>query len=290
MKPFLAIDLTTNKKNEENNGKEFLVQKTSDALSQSFDNSSEEIEQTIEKSKLPFIIRIIQWVCGLVGALVACGIVGSITDEDAISLSEAYQNAAWLFWLGGICLVTWAVLAILAVIKQKTVLETDESEMALDNLDKNCDAIFMELGVPGDAIDVDVLCFNYKQKNGKIKLYERGLQTAEYYNPIFKAYTDSENLYLADLDGKYAFPLSSLKSIDTVKKAITILEWNKDEPFNKGIYKQYKLTETNMDSIVCKRYHILEFIANDEFWGIYFPNYELPAFEKLTGLRAVNID
>lgn len=290
MKPFLAIDLTTNKKNEENNGKEFLVQKTSDALSQSFDNSSEEIEQTIEKSKLPFIIRIIQWVCGFVGALIACGIVRAITDEDAVSLSEAYQNAAWLFWLGGICLVTWAVVAIMAVIKQKAVLETDESEMALDNLDKNCDAIFMELGVPGDAIDVDVLCFNYKQKDGKIKLCEKGLQTAEYYNPIFKAYTDSENLYLADLDGKYAFPLSSLKSIDTVKKTITILDWNKDEPFNKGIYKQYKLTETNMDSIVCKKYHILEFIANDEVWGIYFPNYELPAFEKLTGLKAVTID
>ena len=287
MKPFLAIDLTNNKKNEENNGKEFLVQETSAALSQSFESSYEVVDKTLEKAKLPLAIRIIQWVCAFVGMLITAGTIKSMSDEDAVTLAEAYKNAAWLFWLGGACLLIWGILSLLAFLKQKNVLEQDESEMAIDNLERNCDAVFMELGVPSDAVDVDLLCFKYKEKDGKIKLCESGFQTAEYYNPIFKAYTDSENLYFADLDGKYAFPLSSLKSIETVKKRITVLEWNKDEPFNKGEYKQYKLAETNMNSIICKEYHILTVEAKGMTWGIYFPNYELPAFEKLTGIKAL---
>ena len=37
MKPFLGIDLTTDKKNEQFNGTEFLVMKPSSAMAQSFE-------------------------------------------------------------------------------------------------------------------------------------------------------------------------------------------------------------------------------------------------------------
>ena len=40
MKPFLGIDLTTDKKNEQFNGTEFLVIKPSSAMTQSFEQSS----------------------------------------------------------------------------------------------------------------------------------------------------------------------------------------------------------------------------------------------------------
>lgn len=40
MKPFLGIDLTTDKKNEQFNGTEFLVMKPSSAMAQSFEQSS----------------------------------------------------------------------------------------------------------------------------------------------------------------------------------------------------------------------------------------------------------
>ena len=33
-------------------------------------------------------------------------------------------------------------------------------------------------------------------------------------------------------------------------------------------------------------YHVLEFVHKGETWGIWFPNYELPFFEKATGLKA----
>ena len=55
MKPFLGIDLTTDKKNEQINGTEFLVQTPSAALANTLEDSSEKAEKTIETAKLPLL-------------------------------------------------------------------------------------------------------------------------------------------------------------------------------------------------------------------------------------------
>ena len=286
MKPFLGIDLTTNKKNEQMNGEEFVIAKPALSLTQSLESSSENVEETIEKSKLPLPIRIGHWICGAVGALVAFSILKALSGEDSVTLAEAYQNASWLFWLGGACLVAWAVLKLISVRKEKNVLETEESSQVFNHLDKTCDAILADLKVPQDSKEIDILSFFYKLKGEEIKVCEKGLQIAPYINPIFHIFADTENLFLANLDGKYAIPLSAIKGIKSIKKTIHIMGWNKDEEFNKEMYKQYKLSEDNYGCIICKSYHILEFEHNNDLWGIYFPCYELPVIEEITGLKA----
>ena len=286
MKPFLGIDLTTNKKNEQMNGEEFVIAKPALSLTQSFESSSENVEETIEKSKLPLPIRIGHWICGTVGAAVAIGILKALVEEDSVTLAEAYQNASWLFWLGGACLVAWAVLKLISVRKEKNVLETEEGSQAFNNLDKTCDAILADLKVPQDSKEIDILSFFYKLKGEENKVCEKGFQIAPYINSIFHIFADTENLFLANLEGKYAIPLSAIKGIKSIKKTIRIMEWNKDEEFNKEMYKQYKLSEDNYGCIICKSYHILEFEHNNDLWGIYFPCYELPVIEEITGLKA----
>ncbi len=286
MKPFLGIDLTKNKKNEQINGEELVVVKPALFLTQSLESSSENVEETIEKSKLPLPIRIGHWICGAVGALIAIFILKALGGEDGVTLSEAYQNASWLFWLGGACLVAWALLKLISMHKAKNVLETEENSQELNNLEKTCESIFADLKVPKDSKEIDILSFFYKIKNDNIKVCEKGLQIAPYFTPVFHIFTDSENLYLANLEGKYAIPLSKIKAIKSIKKIIRILGWNKDEKYNKGIYKQYKLSEDKYGCIICKGYHILEFEHNNDLWGIYIPCYELPVVEELTGLKA----
>lgn len=286
MKPFMGIDMTTDKKNETFNGDHFLVAKPSAAMAQSFEKSFEQAEETVERSKLPLVFRIVQFISGFVAIALASGILKSLSGEDSVTLSEAYQNAAWLFWVAGACLVIWLVLKLIAGKKEKSVLESDESTHTLSNLDKMCDSIYAELGVPTDAKEVDILSFFYKVKDGEIKVQEKAFQTAPYLNPVFRIYADTENLYLTNLEGKYAFPRSSLSAIRTVKKSIRIEEWNKEEPCNKGVYKQYKLSTDSYGCVHCKCYHILEIDCDGTHWGIYFPSYELPVFEAVTGLHA----
>ena len=277
MKPFLGIDLTTDKKNEQFNGTEFLVQTPSAALANTLESSSEKAEKTIETAKLPLLFRIIQFICGIAALLIASGIL-----KADVSLAEGYHNAPWLYWSAGICAVVWLVLWLWSKQKAKTVLETEESEQTFSHLEGTANAIYKELSVPDDAKDIDILSFFYKVKDGEIKVQEKGMQVSQYFNPEFKVFTDEENLYFANLEGKYAFPLSSIVKIHTVKKHIRIARWNKSEKLNKGIYKQYKLTTDNYGCVHCKQYHILEINYQGKSVGIYFPCYELPVLEEST--------
>ena len=280
MKPFLGIDLTIDKKNEQLNGNEFLIQEPSFALSNHLETSMKNADETIANSKLPFPLRIIKHLCGIMALL----IIISILRAD-VTIAEAYQNAPGLFWVAPICAIIWLLLFISSYFKSKTVLETDESTQIFSHLDSISNEIYTELSVPFDAKEVDILLFFYKEKNGNIKVTTRGMQITEYFNPVFKIFTDNEHLYLANLDGKYAFPLSSIVKMHTIKKRIRIEEWHKEEQCTKGIYKPYKLTTDNYGCVICKYYHILEINHQGNSWGIYIPCYELPIFEEIININ-----
>ena len=275
MKPFLGIDLTNDKRNEQPNGSEFLVQTPSAALANALEQSTEKAENTVARSKLPLPLRIAQYISGFIALLFGVSVL-----KSDISFAEGYQNAPWIYWTAAVCAVVWLALWAWGKLKAKSVLETEESTQTLSHWEKTAEAVYNELAVPANAKNVDVLMFFYKMKNGELKIQEKGI--VQCMNPEFKLFTDEENLYLANLEGKYAFPLSSIIKLHAVKKHIRIAGWNKDEEFNKGIYKQYKLNADNYGMIHCKEYYILEIAHNGENYGIYFPCYELPAFEECT--------
>lgn len=106
--------------------------------------------------------------------------------------------------------------------------------------------------------------------------------------PVFA--TDlTENKHNTEPNGREFLtqePSDALRGIRKVSKRIRIEGWNKEEPCNQGRYKAYKLSEGDNGLIYCKPYYILELDRAGERWGIYFPCYELPAFERATGLTA----
>lgn len=212
MKPFLGIDITTNRKNERLNGNEFLILKPSEILSQTLAKTTEQKDVIIQKSKMPLLLRIIKSIC-----LFLAFICVSALLRARVSLAEAYHNAPWVFWLLPICVILFVLLTICEKVKSHQVLDTDENQHALATHDRVMKDILAELAVPDNAKNVDVLSCYYTERNGKIKAIEKGLQVHQFSNLIFKAYRDNENLYLTNCNGKYAFPLSSLSSIRTVK-------------------------------------------------------------------------
>ena len=281
MKPIFAIDLTENKKNEQVNGKEFLVQTPSPALIQALESSTGKANTTINKAKLPLALRIVQYSCGL---LAACSLMG--VGRAEVTLEQAYKNAPWVFWMGGICFALWLILWILGKLKAKSVLSMEESTQNISHLERVTQSIYAELGVPADAREMDVLSFFYKMKGEKMKLSERGMQIAQYLNPVFKLFADEENIYFVNLDGKYVFPKSAIVELQTIDKHIRIAGWNKEAVHNKGVYAPYKLTFDQYGCVHCKQYHILVLEKDGQHFGLYFPCYELPWFTKVTGIKA----
>ena len=284
MKPFLGIDITENKENEIVNGTEFITQKTSQATKESLDNAVDNNVELINKAKLPLPLRIIQGVCGFAGAIIAAAIVRQWDGEEPIS--TLYTSAPALFIICVVCLAVWGIIKLAANKKAKTVIESDEGNLTKSRLDSIVNSIYAELSVPSDAPDTDVLSFCYKVKDGEIRPKTTGLDMTPYLNVICKVFSDEEYLHIANVSEKYSIPLEALKRIITVKKSIVLPHWNKDEAPRKGRYKEYKLSVDKEDNIHIKPYHILEFEHNSEMHGIYFPCYELPVFEKTTGLKA----
>lgn len=283
MKPLFSIDLTNDKNNLVMNGTEFTVATPSDMLHQRLEKSIDEADEVVEQAKLPLVLTILQAICGVVGVAIVAGAIESL---DGLSLKEMYQRAPWLFWVGAGCILGCLAIHFLGKGKAKAVLDTDESVNTFSKLSSVKDAIFTELSVPASAKEVDVLTFFYKVKNGGIKVCHNALQTAQYFNSAYKIYTDDEKFYVVNLEAKHAFPLTSLRTIRTVNKRVVVDEWNKDEKHNKGNYKPYKISVTKQGDYTYKGYHILELELDGEICGIYFPAYELPVFEEVTGLKA----
>lgn len=285
MTPFLGVDITSDKNNDKINGEEFIVAKPSALMSDAMEKSIENIDNLQEKAKLPLPVRIVHWICGAVGFFFVMLLIEALPGGE-ITFLQMYQNAPYIYWVGGGCLAAWVIFTVLSRKKAKKVIESDEGEHNVSKLDMTAGNIYAELGVPGNAPFVDILLQSYKIKNGEIKATNRRFETTPYNNFVYKIYGDRENIYLADISGKYAFPRSELKEIRMVKKHITVPDWNKDTPCNKGEYKQYKAYVDQNGMVHIKAYYILELLHNGEAWGIYFPNYELPVFEEITGMKA----
>ena len=70
------------------------------------------------------------------------------------------------------------------------------------------------------------------------------------------------------------------------KKRIRIMEWHKEIPYNKGVYKQFHLSSDYYGCIHCNSYYILELEHCVISYGIYIPCYDISILEKFTGLKA----
>ncbi len=120
MKLLLGIELVKKWTEQEPYGEELFAQRTSLALSQALESVSERAEKAEERGKLPLLLRIVQGLCGFAGALIALGILRAMLRVDGVSLVQAYENAGWMFWLAGGCLIVWGILKLCSSKVKKT--------------------------------------------------------------------------------------------------------------------------------------------------------------------------
>ena len=279
MKPIFCIDVTFDKNNEIVNGSEFITRAASKQKIEEYENKQEDLEQTVEKIKLPLWLRIIKYLCG---AFFLIALVASVKA----GFETALRNAPLLVMSGALCGILWIILHFFSKVKEKKVLKEENAEQQLEEIYEDFKNIHNELNVPDDAVEVDVLQFKYKMKNGKISPYASVLQTTAYMNTCVKMYETNDELHIADLENVYSFAKLELKVITTVNKRISVPTWYKDEDPRRGSFKRYKMTVSNMGDVFFKPYYILEIEHESQIFGIYFPCYELEAFEHLTGLKA----
>ena len=284
MKPFYGIDRTENRKNTFREGDCFIAASTSQAVSSAMERAAEGAAVQLRKSKLPFPLGGIRTVCGWAAALLLFSIIRALRS---VTLLEGYENAPFLFWLTGICGAVWLVLTVIGAVIRKNVQATEDFTVAVKRMEDQVDAAFRELGVPGDAKDVDVISISHRWKNGKMKPVAYGLETSERTTEPFKVFLREDRLCFATPEHRYEFRLSELQVLRSVKKHIYSKGWNKEEDYDEGFYKPYKLTVDNYGRIHMRSYGLLELEHEGIRWAIWLPPYELNYISALTELKIV---
>ncbi len=283
LKPIFCIDATENKNNLIQNGSEFITATVAESKTSELEEKEEELQEAADKAKLPLWLRVIKYICGFFFGIVLLAVVRNL---GKLTFAEMFNNAPILFIAAFVCAAAWLCLTVCAKTKENKTLKEQDVEQIAYEMDSAVKTIFEELKVPYNAVDIDVLVFRYKVKDGKVRPISYLFQNTPYVNVALKAYVSDGYLYLADLQNLYSFKLSELISITTVNKRISISQWNKDVDPKHERFKQYKLRVNDNSGIFLKPYYILEGEHNGERFGIYFPSYELDNIEILTKLRA----
>ena len=304
MKPFFGVDITTDENNETMNFEEFVVQKPSKEAARKNEQAAEEALEELKAyfksygKRLDFLI-----------AAFFFGCVGAVLLLTFLSFLQSRKPDASDFGVlavGSACAIATVVCAVVShrINPDRVPADDgDENDGQKDDGQKDdgdeddetpCATvaeIFRELRVPREAKWVDVIGFDYREKKGRISpRCPSGYCGKPVYSVYtLKGYAENGQLRLADAEGVVAIPLNEIKAIRTVRKRILLPDWTKKRPCTHEKYKPYKLkmVESRAEEwLSVGWYHVLEFTHKYEPWGVWFPNYELPAFEKLTGLKA----
>lgn len=281
MKPFYGIDRTTQKKSTRREGECFIAQSVSGITAGALNQAAKTAEGQQTRAKLPAPLNILRAATGFTTLLLFFSLIRSMRR---VTLAEAYENAPFIFWILGGSAVIWGVLSLFAFAIGRKVRSTDEYATAERRLEGAVQNAYRELGVPQDAKDVDVIAISYKWKNGKMKPVAYGMETSERHNIPFKVFRREDRLCLANTEHRYELPLAEIKALRSVKKAIYAQGWNKDEQFDMGFYKPYKLTRDQYGRIHMRYHGILVLEHEGVEWGVWLPPYELNYISALTGI------
>lgn len=281
MKAVFGINITEDKHNSHVDGEVFISKRISENQQQSLDEERENIEKLEKKSNLPIALNIVYYICLLVSLV---GLVGVTKNLGKLSIAQMYSNAPLLFIAIGICAPVWLVLFIYKKTRLSSVSKSEDLQITLNHVESQVTAAFAALGIPSNAKEMDVLCYRYKLNGDQISVKNIGMTT--HLNLELMVYVADDCLCLADTEMRYSIPLKSISKIKTVNKRISVPEWNKDTPCNKGEYKQYKITK-NQYGFYFKPYYSIEIHYQNEEYELLIPPYELPGMEELIKLTPV---
>ena len=279
MKPIFCTDITTNRNNQEINGKEFIIANANEELRQEVDERARELETTIQNAKTPSIMVTLRSIAGFLSLFMAFSVFKVITTDGFTAIFADGNLTATIVCLGAAAV--WAYLTHLGKEREKALNENAEIKGKSQRLENGINTLFTAMGVPEDAANADVLMFQYRVKNGEICPVSLPMMPEAYINLDCKVYDGGDSLCIADVENIFAFKKEDIKGIRYVEKKICIASWNKAAAPTAPQFAEYSLSIGKMGAIAMPGYYVVDLVHNGEDMVIYFPPYELSVFEKI---------
>ena len=284
MKWFYAFN-TQDEENESYDGNEFIVDNISDV---EFDEILDESEKRDDQKRSKSAFERIWKYSGMVVLLTAIGFVAFVSEFSLDELEDFFGTKVNVLPYLAIVVAVCAVIFIIGCFKFgaenkesgfKGLLTRLFLGIKMESDDSYDDDLEKRLEIPSDALDVDLLSFDYDDSTDMSERF------TECTNFMVKIFADDENFYISDLESKFAFKKSDLKRITTVRAKMSMLLWNKKTSYKKDPYDRYRITKSK-GKYEITTYYVLEVEKDGETWGIAFPCYDLSAYQLVTGLTA----
>lgn len=252
--PIFCTDKNRIDESDAMGGREFLAKTVSPHLRKDLRDCDEQIAKAANKLVLPTGLRLIALFCLGFGIPMVYAALLSVKLE---------REDLWVFLTAGVAFLAAAgAIAFWGLLRKRKMLNSREREDLAVAAEKTRRNAQKDLGIPSTAETAEVLTFFYKIKKGRVTpVYYGG---AVFSRVELRLWRDGQNLYTADLEQVYAFPLASLRRLTGVEKTIYI------------------------NRVPLHRHYVLEIRHQGQDYGIYFPSYHLETVKKLTGLSAGN--
>ncbi len=286
MKPIFCTDVTVSRSNQDINGREFITNTSPEGVRSILEGKAEELQKTIEKAKFPSWLMTVKSVCGFMSVLMGFSAFSKAMEGGIPALLEG-KNAGVVI-LCAVCAAAWFYLNKMSKDAEKKLDENPEIKEKSKELEGGINMIFESMGVPASATDTDVIMFRYKIKNGVITPDCPPMLPAAYFNFACKAYSDGDNLCLADTENVFSFNKSEIVGIRRVEKKINMASWNKETPPTDPQFAEYGVSIAKMGFISVPYYYAIDIVHDGESFELYFPPYEIATFASIIGKKALS--
>lgn len=279
MKPFYCSKKTNGK--WKFNDSELVIKKASKDLLNRIDRLFDEEDEYKRKHVyLHKAFYTIQLIFGIVGLFTLIPMLFCL-QREMISLSEPI----WCYsvGIGLFCLVGEQSIEYLIKKRERNYEESEICAEYKARIDAMFDSIYSEMGVPINAPDVDILCFNYKLEGSDVVPIKVGRYGRLYRFGTLRFYNYKKKLCMASDEEVYAIDISGIKSIKRIEKPIRF-EINKMDKERIARFKKHSI-KRKFGVYTIESHYIMEFEHNGDLWSLYFPWYELPVIEELTGFK-----
>lgn len=253
----------------------FLTQKIPDYLAKSLNRAGEEADRAASRHRLPNWLSVTKWLAFTLGMAMAAAVIRS-----TVSLAQAYYNAPFIFWIGGIALVIAGVLALAEKEKARGLGSSEEEIAAKKRLSEAEAAVRNHLAVPGSMEKAEILVTAWHMTGDRTEF--SGLAV----NPEIYLFRNDGELCLFDGEGVYSLPQEEMTGIRVVDEAIPLITWNKTEPPGGENFKRAGVVCRDKAVGSLRFFCALELSRGGQEYSLLFPAYELPVLTALTGLPA----
>lgn len=266
----------------------FGFEKYAEGKSSQFDGArfiscSSDVKPEVKEKKLPPIIPLYLTLLQYAGLILVCAMVFAYIRAN-IPFKYIFEEAIYIPLLFIAGTIIYFAIGIYESQKRKKMIKNgeldDEYEMPEEDEEAENDLeerAKQSLGIPEDAIDMDVLGTIYRTtENGAENVGSFDFITMEMF-----VFADNEQLHVADYSNVYSFDIGSLGKIERIDSQVTSLGWSKDDEVSAPQYAELNMSLNEQGVLTLPYYYSVRVSAEDEEFELAIPPYELSAFSQL---------